>query len=146
MTFIFFGNGCIANELLSATKGHSIGFGFVSIGFGFAVGFTISMFGYCSAHLNPAVIFANWILGHIQGSYVIPLIIAEILGAFIGQILVFLCYLPHFMTVPEMEGFEKHDETSFVLKSNNHRIEKSALRIASHKPSMSKLILKVLYF
>jgi glycerol uptake facilitator protein len=102
-TFIFLGNGVIANELLAATKGHSIGFGFVSIGYGLAIGFTISMFSYCSSHLNPASIFCGWLKGTINGVDVVPLMISEILGAFTGQLLVYLTYLPHYLAVPELE-------------------------------------------
>jgi glycerol uptake facilitator protein len=101
--FIFLGNGVIANELLSRTKGHAVGYGFVSVGFGFAIGFTIAMFGYCSANLNPAGVICGWLKGTINGVEVVPLILSELLGAFTGALLVYLTYLPHYMVVPELE-------------------------------------------
>ena len=101
--FIFLGNSVISNELLSQTKGHSVGFGFVSLGFGMAVGFSINMFGYCSAHINPAGVFAAWIKGTIPALHVLPLMLAELLGAFVGQLMVFITYYPHYMIVPELE-------------------------------------------
>jgi glycerol uptake facilitator-like aquaporin len=63
LTLILVGNSCIANELLPATKGHSMGFGFVALAFGIAVAFTISIFGNCSSHTNPAGLLAEIIMG-----------------------------------------------------------------------------------
>ena len=68
MTFtIYLGESIIANELLAATKGRAMGWGFVAFGFGLAFGFGIMILGYISAHLNPATCLALLILGKIDG-------------------------------------------------------------------------------
>ncbi|KAJ3201970.1 hypothetical protein HDU82_007705, partial [Entophlyctis luteolus] len=58
---ISMGEGLLANELLPTTKGHALGFGFVCLGFGMSFTVAIQMFGYASAHLNPAMCLALWI-------------------------------------------------------------------------------------
>lgn len=47
------------------------------------------------AHLNPAVSLAMAMTGAISWNLVVPFIIAQVLGAFAGAILVWLSYLPH---------------------------------------------------
>jgi glycerol uptake facilitator protein len=44
-----------------------MGWGFVALGFGLAFGVAIEMFGYISAHLNPATCLTLLILGKIDG-------------------------------------------------------------------------------
>jgi len=64
---IFFGESILANELLYATKGHGMGWGALSLGFGLAFGFSIFMFGFISARLNPAFALAELVIGLIDG-------------------------------------------------------------------------------
>lgn len=64
---IYLGESIIANELLCKTKGRSMGWGFVALGFGLSFGIGIFMLGYISAHLNPATLIALLILGKIDG-------------------------------------------------------------------------------
>ena len=45
------GDGSLANELLPRTKGHGMGYGFVSLSFGIAFFFSILCFGYISAYM-----------------------------------------------------------------------------------------------
>jgi len=56
--------------------------------------------GYISAHMNPAVVLALLILGRLNGTEFVAAIGGEFLGAFVGAVLVWLHYLPHFKTVP----------------------------------------------
>ncbi|KAI8892825.1 aquaporin-like protein [Globomyces pollinis-pini] len=136
--FICLGNGVVANELLAATKGQSMGFGFVSIGFGMAVGFAATMFGHISSSMNPALIVAAWVKGSLPFSEIWPLMFSAIAGAFFGQVLVFLLYLPHYNVVPQLEDFETITESVNVLKEHQSDGE-SALRLSSHKHSMASL-------
>jgi len=64
---IYLGESIIANELLCRTKGRSMGWGMVALGFGLSFGVCIMMLGYISAHLNPASVLALLILGKIDG-------------------------------------------------------------------------------
>lgn len=56
---ITIGECIIANEVLKRTKGHELGLGFVSIGFGLAFFVAIEMFGGISASCNPAMFIAK---------------------------------------------------------------------------------------
>jgi glycerol uptake facilitator-like aquaporin len=49
LLFIFIGNCGIANEILTRTKGHSMGFGFVALSFGLSIGLSVAVFGNVSA-------------------------------------------------------------------------------------------------
>ncbi|KAL4423627.1 hypothetical protein ABPG77_009214 [Micractinium sp. CCAP 211/92] len=53
------GLSIIANELLPKTKGSRMGWLGVAFGFGLSFGVVIYMFGYISAHLNPASCLAS---------------------------------------------------------------------------------------
>ncbi|KAJ3061262.1 hypothetical protein HDU98_002822 [Podochytrium sp. JEL0797] len=90
----------IANELLTGTKGHHFGFGFVAFGFGMAFTFGITMFGHSSAALNPAMALCNFVRGEIIFTDFLALGASEILGAFCGAMFPFVMYYPHFAIVP----------------------------------------------
>lgn len=47
------------------------------------------------AHLNPAVTLAMAMTGAISWSLFVPFVFAQLLGALVGAILVWLAYLPH---------------------------------------------------
>ena len=57
----------LANELLAQTKGSRMGWLSVALAFGLAFGFTIQMFGYLSALLNPATCMALLVIGKVGG-------------------------------------------------------------------------------
>ncbi|KAJ3001540.1 UNVERIFIED_CONTAM: hypothetical protein HDU68_006799, partial [Siphonaria sp. JEL0065] len=92
------GEGMLANELLPSTKGHAFGFGFVA--FGFAMSFTVAimMFGYASAHLNPAMCLALWIKGSLSFTDFLALSLSELAGGAAAANFVYIMYLPHFRT------------------------------------------------
>jgi glycerol uptake facilitator-like aquaporin len=56
---IIIGNGVIANEVLLRTKGHGLGLGHVSVGYGMAFFTAIAMFGHISAAVDPALLLAE---------------------------------------------------------------------------------------
>lgn len=93
---IFFGESIIANELLPSTKGHGMGFLAVAFGFGLAFGVNIAWFGFISAHLNPAMFLFLAILGKVSWVEFVCCSLADLAGAFLGAVLVYLFYLPHF--------------------------------------------------
>ncbi|KAJ3262424.1 hypothetical protein HDU77_000342 [Chytriomyces hyalinus] len=124
---IGFGEGIIANEVLPTTKGHALGFGWVAFGFGMSFTFAILIFGFASAHLNPAMLLSLWIRDEISAGDFFALSAAEMCGGFCASVFVYLVYLPHFRTVPEPSGTQ--DEN--LLRSRDH-IDPSALRFASY--------------
>eukprot|EP00891_Asterochloris_glomerata_P001248 jgi/Astpho2/1248/Aster-x0469 len=81
---IILGDGSLANELLPRTKGHGMGYGFVSLSFGIAFFFSILCFGYISAYMNPALLLALWILGKLDFVDGLALAGAELAGAAVG--------------------------------------------------------------
>ena len=97
MVLILLGNGVVANVVLKKTKGESSGWIVITAGWGFAVMigiFTANAFGSAAAHLNPAVTVAFAVLRN-DYTMVPSYLLAQLIGAFLGSILVWLQYLPH---------------------------------------------------
>lgn len=125
---IYLGESIISNELLPKTKGSRMGWLAVSLGFGMSFGVVIFMFGYISAHLNPATCLALWVIGKIPFTHFLALSGAEFAGAFLGACLVFLHYLPHFNTLPEPPAATADD----LLLRSRDALSPEALNIASY--------------
>ncbi len=102
---IVLGDGVVANVVLSRTKGNNSGWIVITAGWAFAV--TIAV--YCvnsisGAHLNPAVTIALAATGAFEWSKVPGYIGSQIVGGFIGAVVVWLAYLPHFKATPDPES------------------------------------------
>jgi glycerol uptake facilitator protein len=96
MILIVFGDGVVANVVLDRTKGNNSGW--IVITTGWALGVTIAVYSVGSisgAHLNPAVTIAMAAIGKFPWSSVPGYIAAQIVGGFLGGIIVWLTYLPH---------------------------------------------------
>ena len=92
-----FGNGAVANAELKNTKGYHAGWLNIAMGYGFGVMFPVLMFGGVSgAHINPAMTLAQAINGMFPWGQVLPYIIAQLLGAVVGQLIVYITYWPHY--------------------------------------------------
>jgi glycerol uptake facilitator protein len=94
---ILFGAGVNANTSLSKTYGNNSGWIVTATGWGFAVAlgvFVAQKFGSDGAHLNPAVTIAVAVYDG-EFSNVLPFIVAQFIGAFLGAAMVWLMYLPH---------------------------------------------------
>lgn len=137
MLAIYFGESVVANEVLSMTKGNSMGWGFVSLGFGMAFGVGTLVMGFISARMNPAVCLAQLILGQMDGVEFVAAICGEFLGAFVGATLVWLHFFPHFGVVPAfapetvqqmLVGQEGITKTAAVLASYNTQNQDVAAR------------------
>jgi glycerol uptake facilitator protein len=105
-TLILFGDGVVAGVLLNRSKAQNGGWIVVTWAWGLAVFMGILTSLAVSggvAHLNPAVTIGLWAGGFLEGwtfTQVVLTIVFEFVGAFIGAILVWLAYLPHW---PETE-------------------------------------------
>ena len=96
MMLILLGDGVCAAVNLNKSKAQ--GSGWIVIAFGWAMAVTIAVFisGFMGpAHLNPAVTIAMAMTGSISWSLVAPFIAAQVVGAIVGAVLVWLAYLPH---------------------------------------------------
>jgi len=96
---IVLGNGVVANVLLQQTKGHGSGWIVIAFGWGMAVFvgvFCVSSFS--GAHLNPAVTIgmAAAQRGGFAWSSVPVYFAGQFLGAFLGAVIVYIFYRPHF--------------------------------------------------
>jgi glycerol uptake facilitator protein len=96
MLLIVLGDGVVANVVLKQTKGNSSGWIVITAGWAFAVTIAVYCVGTISgAHLNPAVTVAMLSLGKISFGTALSYIAAQMIGAFLGAVLVWLAYLPH---------------------------------------------------
>ncbi|TLU97966.1 MIP/aquaporin family protein [Dyadobacter luticola] len=97
MVLILLGNGVVANVVLKKTKGSQGGWIVITAGWGFAVMigiFVANAFGSAAAHLNPAVTVGFAFLRR-DFSQIATYVPAQLIGAFLGAVLVWLQYLPH---------------------------------------------------
>lgn len=94
---ISFGNGVVANVLLEKSKGNNSGW--IVISFGWAIAVFVGVFTVASAsgaHLNPAVSVCLALAGKFSWSLVPGYIAAQVAGAYMGSIFVWLLYFQHF--------------------------------------------------
>ncbi len=104
MLLILLGNGVVAGVSLRSTKAESGGYLMVCLAWGLAVTISIYAVGRISgAHLNPAVTLALLIADNFPTSKVAGYILAQLLGAFTGSVLVWLHYLPHWKLTDDPE-------------------------------------------
>lgn len=93
---ILLGDGVVANVLLNETKGKGSGWIVITTGWGLAVFVGVLIAGsYSGAHLNPAVTLALTVVGAFPWKAAFPYMMAQMGGAIVGAILVYLAYLPH---------------------------------------------------
>jgi glycerol uptake facilitator protein len=97
MILILLGDGVVAGVLLNRSKAQNSGWIVITAGWGLAVFagvFTARHFGG-PGFINPVGPLAGFVLGKLASSDIAPLIGGEFLGAFVGAVLVWLHYLPH---------------------------------------------------
>lgn len=97
MLLILMGGGVVANVVLSKTKGHGAGWMVISTAWALGVFIGVVVAGpYSGAHLNPAVSIGLAIGGTFPWCDVIAYVVAQMLGAALGALLVWLVYKDHF--------------------------------------------------
>lgn len=104
MILIILGDGVVANILLSKSKGQDLSGGWpsssgwmvITTGWGLAVAVAVYAVGWISgAHINPAVTIGLAVIGAFPWAQVPGYIIAQMVGGFLGGVIVWLAYLPH---------------------------------------------------
>ena len=96
MLLILLGDGVVAGVLLRNSKAENSGWIVITFGWGMAVAVAVYCVGqFSGAHINPAVTLGLASIGEFDWAQVPGYIIAQFLGAFVGAVLVWLAYLPH---------------------------------------------------
>jgi glycerol uptake facilitator protein len=96
MLLVLLGDGVVANVLLNKSKGQNSGWIVITAGWGLAVMVgAYSVASVSGAHLNPAVTIGLASIGKLDWNAVPVYIAAQMIGAIIGAVLVWLAYLPH---------------------------------------------------
>ncbi len=115
---IILGDGVVANVVLARTKGNASGWIVIATGWGLAVALAVYAVGRISgAHINPAVSVGLAAIGELDPGLLPTYIGAQLLGAFLGAVVVWIAYRPHwqatndqaaklgvFCTAPEIRG------------------------------------------
>lgn len=102
MILIVLGDGVVANVLLKKSKGENSGWIVIATGWGFAVAIAVYVAGWMSgAHLNPAVTLGFLVIGKMKFADVPYYLAGQVVGAFIGAVVVWAAYLPHWKATTE---------------------------------------------
>ena len=93
---IILGDGVVAGVLLTRSKAQNAGWIVITTGWALAVAVGVYAIGSLTgAHLNPAVTIGFAAIGSVGWDLVPWYIVGEMIGAFIGAVIVYLHYLPH---------------------------------------------------
>lgn len=96
MLLIILGDGVVANVLLARSKAHNGGWIVIAAGWSMAVMVAVYAIGTVSGgHINPAVTLALAATGKFPWEQVPAYLLAQFLGAFLGGVMVWLAFLPH---------------------------------------------------
>ncbi len=96
MILILFGGGVVGGVALKKSKAESGGWIVVTVGWGLAVTLGVYAVGQASgAHLNPAVTIGFATIGNFPWANVPMYLLAQMIGAILGAVLVYFHYLPH---------------------------------------------------
>jgi glycerol uptake facilitator protein len=105
MFLILLGNAVVANVLLTKSKGQNGGW--IVITLGWAMGVFVGVYSSATvsgAHLNPAISIALAAIGKFEWVNVPLYILAQLLGAMTGSLLMWLAYRKHFDEVNDPDA------------------------------------------
>lgn len=115
---ILIGNGIVANLVLKGTKGSDSGWTGISLAWGIAVFIGVFMSADVSgAHLNPAVSIGLATAGKFSWALVPGYIVAQVLGAMMGNLLVWLTYKKQYEATEDTGSILATFSTSPAIKS-----------------------------
>ncbi len=96
MLLVLLGDGVVAGCLLNRSKAQNGGWIVIATGWGLGVAIAVYAVGrFSGAHINPAVTLGLAAAGKFPWASVPGYIAAQMLGAFLGAVLVWLAYLAH---------------------------------------------------
>ncbi|MGV8879969.1 MAG: MIP/aquaporin family protein [Sphingobacteriaceae bacterium] len=119
MILILLGNGVVANVVLTGTKGNGSGWMVISTAWALAVYIGVVIAApYSGAHLNPAVTIGLAIGQKFSWAKVPLFISAQLIGAMIGALLVWIFYKDHYHATPDKDLKRATFCTSPAIKNN----------------------------
>ncbi|RPI24510.1 MAG: aquaporin family protein [Acidobacteria bacterium] len=156
---VLFGDGVVAGVVLNKSKAQNAGWMVITTGWGLGVVVSLYAIGRISGgHINPAFTIAAASVGAFPWSQVPGYVAAQLLGAFVGGVLVWLAYLPHwgetsdpnlklgvFCTIPAVRRLGANALTEFI---GTFVLVFGVLAIADHAQSLrniSNLDLSLVY-
>src|SRR5690242_4184503 len=99
---VLLGDGVVAGVVLKKSKAENSGWIVITTGWALAVAMAVYAVGRISgAHINPAVTLSLAATGKLAWADVPQYIGGQMIGAFLGAVLVWLAYLPHWSATPE---------------------------------------------
>lgn len=102
---ILLGDGVVANVVLKKNKGEGAGWIVITAGWALAVAIPVFIFANVSgAQFNPAVTIALAATGSMPWTEVPIFISAQLIGAFLGAVAVFLNYYKHFEETEDVDA------------------------------------------
>ena len=98
LVLIVFGVGSGAAMNLKGNYARNQNWTFICLAWGLAVTFGVYVAGQFGSdgHLNPAVTVGLALFGYLPASNILPYLLGQFLGAFVGAIIVIIQYYPHF--------------------------------------------------
>jgi glycerol uptake facilitator protein len=106
MILIILGDGVVAGVLLRNSKAENSGWIVITFGWAMAVAVAVyCVFQFSGGYINPAVTIGAAVTGGLEWAVVPGYLIAQFLGAFVGGVIVWLAYLPHWSET-EDEGLK----------------------------------------
>ena len=128
LILVLLGDGVVAGVLLRKSKAENAGWIVITFGWGMAVAIAVYAVGAISgAHINPAVTVGLAAIGTFSWAQVPGYIIAQMLGAFVGAVLVWITYIQHwketddpvikrgvFCTIPEIRNVASNFVTEVI--------------------------------
>lgn len=102
---IMFGGGVVAGSVLKGTKSENNGWFIICVAWGMGVAFAVyAVGGISGAHINWAVTLGLAIAGEFPWAKVPGYLIAQLLGAFTGAVIVWLHYGPHWKKTEDKDA------------------------------------------
>jgi len=103
-TLVLLGDGVVAGVLLNRSKAQNSGWIVITTAWAFAVFSGVTVAGPVSGgHINPAVTLAVFVNGGIGFDTAIVYWLGQMIGAFLGAVLVFLHYYPHWAVTEDAD-------------------------------------------
>jgi MIP family channel proteins len=105
MILIILGDGVVANVVLNKTKAQNSGWIVITTGWALGVTIPVFIFGTISgAHFNPAVTLGLAAIGKFSWGSVPSYLTAQFIGGFLGAVIVWVFYRPHFKATEDQSA------------------------------------------